>query len=147
MLMCPLTGGRPSGEQALVAPMVGSVSRKQQAKEYALSIYVGELHAQPVGHPDSRALVRFTRGPGFDSRSGRVIFPHIHRINFSSGLNPDLAYQWDTKHKTKLISLGILKTNPFFQLVQDYSGKPHCPGSLIPSHQIPYTPSPCSLSS
>ena len=36
---------------------------------------------QPVAHPDSsdgRALVRFTRGPGFDSQSGPVIFPHIH---------------------------------------------------------------------
>ena len=40
--------------------------------------YVGELRIQPVGHPDSsdgRALVRFSRGPGFDSWSGYAIFP------------------------------------------------------------------------
>ena len=36
--------------------------------------------AQLVGRPDSsdgRALVWFARGPGFDSRAGPVIFPHI----------------------------------------------------------------------
>ena len=42
--------------------------------------------AQPVGRPDSsdgRALEGFARGPGFDSRSGPVIFPHIF-INVGS---------------------------------------------------------------
>ena len=84
--MCPPTGGRSSRDQALAAPMVGSECPGSSGGKWVALVYMGKnCVAQPVDHPDSsdgRALVWFSRGPGFDSKFGSIIFPHIFMMFF-----------------------------------------------------------------
>ena len=71
----------PQGEDPLVDwPLLLlwlKVNALEAAAERVWHLCVGELHIQPVGHPDrsdGRALVWFSRGLAFDSWSGYVIF-------------------------------------------------------------------------